>query len=814
MNYTTKTLILSIMLFFCFHSGVKGQFTQTVRGKIVDSETNFPLIGVNVLVLNTEILTGAVTDAKGKFRIENVPVGRNSIKFSYIGYKEVVLNDIIVTSGKEVILSVKMEETVTKLKEVVIVGKKNGDALNDMAVLSAREFSVYETEKYAGSRGEPARMARSYAGVLASDDSRNDIVIRGNTPTGVLWKLEGINIPNPNHFAIAGTGGGPITILNNKFLANSDFFTGAFPAEYANGIAGVFDLKMRNGNNEKYEGSAQFGFLGTELMAEGPINIKKESSFLAMYRYSTISIFNSLGIDLGTDSKPKYQDGAFRFNFPFKKGGNLTIFGIGGKSFVSIIKSEQLDTFDTEVYGDDDRDQYFGSKMGVVGASYTKPIDKKTFVKIVFSVSGEQSKGLDDKMIRHVDHELGQYVVDTLINNLDFNIIDYKYSAYFSINKKLNNKFSYKAGMNLDLYNSIYIDSVRSIYLDKNNSTIDSVSPWRLRWNGGGNPALIQPYFQFKYKPSAKLTLTGGITSLIFTISKNAISPFEPRMGISYQLDKKQKINFALGLHSQKLANYLYYYDKNDEFKRVLEPYNMDLKLLKSFHAVAGYERYIGQNIRMKAEAYFQYLFDLPVKKEPGAYSLLNSGSGFNRFFPDPLKSTGTGRNFGIDLTIEKSFSHGYFFMMSGSLFDAKYRGSDDTLRNSAYNGRYSANFLFGKEFVIGKNQTLNFGVRIVRTGGQRHGVVDRDRSDKEQDIVYLDAHYNEYQFKDYFRTDLKIAYKVNTRKFTHEIALDIANLFDTKNVLRYSYAQGRDNPIIQENQLGRLPIFYYRFDF
>ncbi|HHB51481.1 MAG TPA: hypothetical protein ENK75_00315 [Saprospiraceae bacterium] len=192
----------------------------------------------------------------------------------------------------------------------------------------------------------------------------------------------------------------------------------------------------------------------------------------------------------------------------------------------------------------------------------------------------------------------------------------------------------------------------------------------------------------------------------------------------------------------------------------------------------------------------------------------MNSGSGFNRFFPDKLQSTGTGRNYGIDLTVEKSFSRGYFFMMSGSLFDAKYRGSDDTLRNSAFNGRYSANFLFGKEFSIGQNQTLNIGLRMVRTGGQRHGIVDRAKSDKEQDIVYLDAHYNDYQFKDYFRTDLKLAYKINTRKFTHEIALDIANLFDTRNVLRYSYAQGRDNPIVQENQLGRLPIFYYRFDF
>jgi len=812
----SRNALLSIV-FLIFGFGIfqqtNAQITQTIRGTVVDAEAHFPLIGVNVVVLNSDPLIGAVSDTKGKYRLKNVPLGRHSLKFSYIGYKDVILNDIITTSGKEVILNVKMEEAVTKLKEVVIVGKKSGEASNEMAVLSAREFSVQETEKYAGSRGEPARMARSYAGVLASDDSRNDIVIRGNTPLGVLWRLEGINIPNPNHFAIPGTGGGPVTILNNKFLSNSDFFTGAFPAEYANGIAGVFDLKMRNGNNEKYEGSAQFGFLGTELMAEGPLNKKKGSSFLMMYRYSTVSIFNALGINIGTDSKPTYQDGAFRFNFPFKKGGNLAIFGVGGTSFVPILKSEQRDTSETELYGDNDRDQYFGSNMGVIGVSYTKSINRRSFFKLVISASHQRVDADHDKVVRHIDPEMKIFVVDTLIKILDYTFRDNKYSAYFSLNKKINKKLSYKTGLNYDLFDSKYIDSVRVVTLN-NEGELDSITPWRIRWNGGDHPMLIQPYFQFKYKANDKFTLTGGISSMLYTLNKNSFSPAEPRLGVSYQVDRKQKLNFALGLHSQILAPYLYYFDKNDEYKRELNSYNKDLKLFKSLHFVAGYERFLGKNIRLKIETYYQYLYDLPIEKTPSAYSLLNSGTGFSRFFPDTLASKGTGRNYGVDFTVERSFNNGYFFMFSGSLFDAKYKGSDDTLRNSSFNGRYATNFLFGKEFKIGNRQTLNIGTKIAWTGGQRHGIIDRVKSDAEQDIVYLNAHYNEYQFKKYFRTDLKIAYKINTKKFTHEIAIDIANLFDTKNILRYSYSQGRENPIVEEKQLGRLPIFYYRFDF
>jgi hypothetical protein len=698
------------------------------------------------------------------------------------------------------------------MAEVVIVGKKSGEASNEMALLSAREFSVYETEKYAGSRGDPARMARSYAGVLASDDSRNDIVVRGNTPLGVLWRMEGINIPNPNHFAIPGTGGGPVTILNNKFLANSDFFTAAFPAEYSNGIAGVFDLKMRSGNNQKYEGSAQFGFLGTELMAEGPISKKSGSSFLAMYKYSTIAIFSTLGIDVGTDSKPKYDDAAFRLNFPLKKGGNLAIFAVAGRSNVLIEKSTQIDTSETELYGDNDRDQKFGSRMIFGGLSYTKPINKKTFIKMVLSASHQRVIANHDKIVRHVEN--GYFKLDNLINILDYTFRDNKYSAYLSLNKKINRKLSFKTGINFDLYDLKYTDSVRVVTLNEDNTQLKDVTPWRTRWNSEDNPMLIQPYIQFKYKANDKLTLTGGITSNIFTISDNATSPIEPRLGLSYQVSRKQKINFAMGLHSQTLAPYLYYFDKNLDYDAQLEPYNKDLALLKSLHVVLGYEKHIGSKIRFKAETYYQYLYDLPVETKPSAYSLLNSGTGFSRFFPDALVSNGTGRNYGLDLTIEKGFSKGYYFMMSGSLFDARYKGSDDTLRNSSFNGRFASNFLAGKEFKFGGRKTLNLGIKVAWTGGQRYGIIDKEASRAAQEIIYSDIQYNAFQFRDYFRTDLKIAYKINTKRFTHEIAIDVSNLFATENVLRYSYAPGKTKEIQEEHQLGRLPIFYYRFDF
>lgn len=802
------------LILICVSTYFFAQITQTVRGTVVDIDTKSPLYAVNVSIDNGDPALKTATDEKGTFKIKKVPLGRVNIHFSVMTHKYLILKDIEINSGKEVVLTVEMQETTKDLDEITVTSKKTGAATNEMSLISSREFSVQETEKYAGSRGEPARMARNYAGVTSSDDSRNDIIIRGNTPLGVLWRMDGVNIPNPNHFSIPGTGGGPVTILNNKFLANSDFFTGAFPAEYANGIAGAFDLKMRNGNNEKYEGSAQVGILGTELMLEGPISKNKGSSFMAMYRYSTISIFHKLGIDIGTNASPKYQDGAFRFNFPLKNGGTIAFFGIGGLSEAPIIKSIEKDTNETELYGSIDRDQYFTSNMGVTGISYAKPINSTTYMKMVVSVSDQIIKAHHDKVLRHIEN--GQFKLDSLIPILDYKFRDKKYSAYFTMNKKFSKHFHMRYGLNYDLYDSKYLDSVRVVYLKTDNVTLDSITDWRKRWDSKAMNSMIQPYLEFRYLPNDKLTLSLGATALWFTISDKAISPFEPRLGLSYNIDKKQSLNIGIGLHSQILAPYLYYYDKNEDepYKTTLSPYNLDLKLMKSLHFIAGYQRYLGENIKFKLETYYQYLFDLPVETKKSSYCLINSGSGFSRFFPDALVSTGVGRNYGVDVTIEKNFSHGYFFMASGSLFDSKYRGSDDTLRNTSFNGKYGANILFGKEFKLGKRRSLNVGGNLTVTGGQRYGIVDDTKSQKEQEIVYLDAKYNEFQFHDYFRADIKISYKANYLRLMHEISIDVVNLLNTKNDLRYTYSPGRSNPIVIEPQIGRLPIFYYRINF
>jgi hypothetical protein len=812
----TKHHILLVLIMLISFS-IEAQITQTIRGTVVDHESQFPLIGVNVSVTSvTDFQMGASTDLDGRFRIEGVPLGRHDLIVSYLGYGEVLLSDIIVSSAKEVILNIEMEEAFTELEEVTIIAKRNGEVMNEVATVSAREFSVQETNRYAGSRGEPARMASNFAGVQGADDSRNDIIVRGNVPSGVLWRLEGVNIPNPNHFAVPGTGGGSVTILNNKFLANSDFFTGAFPAEYANGIAGVFDLKMRNGNNEKHEFSAQIGLLGLELAAEGPLSKNSKASYLAMYRYSTLAAFQFLNINVGTDAIPFYQDAAFRLNFPMKGGANLAFFGIGGDSNIDIILSDKDPCGeDGDIYGASSRDQYFGSRTGVVGASYTKPIDKSMYVKATVSASHYHVFGQHELIEWDGESEpVCNLTLMDLHPILDYAYDENKYSAYAFLSKKVNRRLSLKAGINYDLNQVNYLDSARAFGENMDYPAIIDLEDWRIRWNSKDFYSMLQPFVQFKYKASEKLTVTGGLTSLYSDINENTLSPVEPRLGLAYQIDDKQKLSIGGGLHSQLLYPYSMYYS-NITIEEDPQEYNLDIGFTKSLHAVAAYDRLLSSNMRMKAEVYYQQLYDIPVSEnENNSYSIVNEGAGYGFLHPDPLKNAGFGRNYGLELTLEKFFSKGYYFLISGSLFDAKYKGTDEVWRNTTYNGRYATNALFAKEFNFRNNTSLNIGGKATFIGGRWFGAeVDVPKSKQQLEIVWVDETVNTVKFRDYKRIDLKVSYRINRNKVTHEIAFDIVNIFGWKNILGLTF-DPKPPYYKEEYQLGFFPIFYYKLDF
>jgi len=475
----TLLRVCCILMLACAHDALQA---QTVRGTVIDHGTRAPIPGAIVsITADSTIQRRTMTNEAGIFRLDSLPIGRRQLAVSAMGYEPVVVGNILVTSAKEAVLTIELSESPTELAAATVEGERPGEVRNEMALISARRFSVEETDRYAGSRGDPGRMASNFAGVQGADDSRNDIVVRGNSPMGVLWRFEGVNIPNPNHFAIPGTGGGPVTILNNKYLANSDFFTGAFPAEFGNATAGVFDLRMRNGNAEKHEFVAQFGFLGTELMAEGPLSRKHGSSYLVNYRYSTLRLFGFMGIKIGTDAIPQYQDGAFRVNFPYRKGA-VAAWGIGGTSRIDIIISDQEkpDTT-TLIYGDNDRDQYFRSRMGTAGITWTHSLGERTYMRATAAVSGQVVAPYHDYVYRHVEE--GRYVVDSLPPLLRYTFTENKAMLYLRVDHKLGRRTGLRAGMNTEQQWNCYQDSARSLIGAIEAGEPNTLAPWRVRWD-------------------------------------------------------------------------------------------------------------------------------------------------------------------------------------------------------------------------------------------------------------------------------------------------------------------------------------------
>lgn len=809
-------LIFSIALVFCFQS-IIAQPSQNVRGKVVDAETNYPLVGVKIEIFTQDSLKKyrGLSDANGEFNISNVPVGKHELKATLMTFDSKTLT-VEVNSGKETIVNFGLQESFLEQEEVIITATKKGETINELATISARQFSVEETNRYAGSRSDPARMASNFAGVQGADDSRNDIIIRGNSPLGVIYRVEGVDIPNPNHFATAGSSGGPVSVLNNKILANSDFFMSAFPAEYGNSTSGVFDLKLRNGNNQNHEFTGQFGFLGTEFLAEGPLNREKRSSYLVMGRYSTLSLFQAIGIQIGTDAVPVYGDGAFKFNWRLKNGASLSAFAIGGKSQIAIKVSEQTVVTD-ELYGEGDRDQYFGTSMLSTGLVYKKSINTKTFLTSTLAYNGDESHSHHDYLIRSTftDNSSGEDIerikVDSIFPLMGYYYKTNKLSYQLSVTHKKGKRQLVQFGLNFDAIHVNQLDSV----LNQDSLKAGNYRVFNNRWDYSGLSFLVQPFVQWKYRINENMDFTAGAHAQYYSGSES-LSPFEPRLGWKWRMRKNQALSAGAGLHSQMQPLYTYTYHLQGAPNN--EGHNKNMDFTKSIHAGFGYEKSFSKSLNIKSEVYYQHLYNIPIEIHPSAFSMVNLGGGFQRFFPDTLENTGTGYNYGLEVTVQKFFDKSFFFLFSGTLYDSKYKGSDGIERNTSYNGTFVTNLLAGKEFKINDKNTISGGLKITYAGGKRYGYVDLAKTQQANELIYRDSAFNERQFREYFRMDVKVNWKKNAKRVTHEIGLDLVNVLGTVNILSLVYAPDPSNPsaepIAEKPQLGFLPIFYYKIDF
>lgn len=770
------TLLIAGML---YGITAMGQLTQTIRGTVTDQLLQTPVAGATVIITGTD--KKIVADSMGNFRIPDMAAGTYTLVISHINYNDAVASNIIVNTGKEVVLTIAMETRVRTEKAVVITaGSKKNKPLNDMSVVSARAFTVEETQRYAAAVNDPLRMVTGFAGVASADDGGNEIVIRGNAPTGLLWRMEGVDIPNPNHFSEAGSSGGGISILSSQLLANSDFLTGAFAAEYGNALSGVFDLKLRKGNNEKREYALQAGVLGLNAAAEGPLSASHKGSWLVNYRYSTLSLLNKMGLELA-EGTTNFQDLSYNIYIPTKNKGTFTVFGFGGLSS----QNQNIETDSSKWEMQDDR--YAGkfvANTGATGITHTIPVDDQTTLKSALAFSYTANK------FNELYAENNKLVVDSYKDNY----ITKKILVSSTLNHKVNAGNAFRAGA---FVNFIFFKYYKLSKENPNAPLLETI-------NTSGNTQTVQAYIQWQYKPYNNLTFNLGMHYL--ALLYNNTGSAEPRASVKWDPDNKSSLAFGYGLHSQLQALGVYFAKDAGN----TDP-NKFIDLTKAHHFVLSYSRLVGHRLRAKAEIYYQQLYNVPVTVNVNkTFSTLNIQ---NEFVTDPLTNNGRGRNYGIELTLEKYLHNNFYYTVNSSLYQSKYTAADGVERNTRFNGNYLFNAVAGKEFPLaGQKRVLGINFKVIYSGGYRTTPIDLPASQQEGYTIYKEKEAYSLQNAAYFRPDCRFSIKWNRQRLTSTLSLDIQNVINRKNIFNQDYDLLK-NTTVTNYQNGIIPVLNYKVE-
>ncbi|MDR4988463.1 MAG: TonB-dependent receptor [Bacteroidales bacterium] len=783
-----KLCLLTALLATLHLSLYPGEFTQNFRGRVLDAYTELPLPGATVIILGSDPLKGASTDTEGEFRFEHMPVGRLDIQVSMMGYKSSVLQNLLISSGRELVITVRLEEQVYMLSDVEVRPEIRKDqAINEMAMVSARSFTIDETERYAGSLGDPSRMAANFAGVSSASDQRNDIIIRGNSPLSLLWRLEGVEIPNPNHFGSIGSTGGPVSMINNNHLDNSDFYTAAFPAEFGNALAGAFDLRMRNGNNERHEFMGQVGFNGLELGAEGPFSAKRRASYLVNVRYSTLEVLHAAGMSFGTGAAiPKYKDISFKINLPLDRG-RLTVFGLGGDNEIAMLDSRE----DDAQYGFAGTDLYYGNRMGVTGISHVHYISNDVRFVNTLAVSG--IRGMAD--IFELSDSLDQ---PNILE--DLGEITYTFSTRYS--QRFNARNFLNTGIILNHYDLRYVGQ------EYQHSTGD----YLYYINTTGSMNMARWFAEWNHRFSDELSISTGVHAAYLFL--NDTYAVEPRFGLRWSFAPKQSLSLGAGLHSQMQMKGVYFSQGHTgDNGTYTQNTNEHLGFSRSLHLVGGYDRLLGEGHRLKTEIYYQKLFNIPVSWCRPEFSLISQGGSFNYWFFADMENSGIGENKGVEITLEKFLHKGFYYLVTASVFDAGYRGYDGIWRNSAFNNNFIFNALTGYEWKIGQRSLLSADIKMVYAGGNRYLEIDVERSIAENSARYKWDEAYEKKHPDYFRLNGRVTFRLNGRNINQEWALDLQNMTNRQNVFTENWNNSKQE-VTTSYQMGFMPMMTYRIYF
>jgi hypothetical protein len=782
-----QILVLWAIMIVGLFTKAAAQPNGNIRGTVIDAASGQALPYVTVVVMNTNPVVGATTGEQGTFSLPPLPVGRYDVRASFVGYEPATMREVMVSSAKETVLEISLKESVTALDEVVVRPKTSKEApLNPMALAGARMLSVEEANRYAGGFDDPARLVTSFAGV-AGDVTSNSIAIRGNSPQSLQWKLEGVEIPNPSHYPeIGGVGGGILTAFSSQVLGNSDFFAGAFPAEYGNALSGVFDMALRNGNNQRYEHTAQLGTLGVEFASEGPFRKGGQASYLFNYRYSSMALaYDLVGGDLKEVSGMRYQDLSFKINLP-TRAGVFSLWGIGTYDNYSGFMPDDLSDYDYIP-----AEGIARQRMGAAGLGHKIFLDGNTYLKSTLAATCAENHVITE--LYGDDRQNPQRIQDMLDRNTSLVFHSY-------LNRKFNARHTNRTGVMLTglLYDDNY--NIAPNYPYSNDRPMTNFA------DTDGSSLLASAFSQSSWQFDERFTAQLGLNVQYFALNRRWT--LEPRASIRWRAASRHAFALATGLHSRHEQMDYYFVTTPETGDRLV---NKDLDFARAFHAVLSYDWNISENMHFRIEPYFQYLYEVPVV--PGSGISIINRTDF--YMNKQLVNDGKGRNAGIDFTFERYLKDGYYYMLTASVFDSRYCGGDGVWRDTRYNRRFLANALGGKEWMLGRSRQNILGVhlRMNVMGGNHYTPLDNAASLAAERPIEDESRIMDGRNPAAFIVHITVNYQINKPGLGHEFGIKMLNVTGSKDFFGFDYNY-RTRQMEKTTAAVSIPNIYYKISF
>ncbi len=784
-----RRLLFALILLPCFYL-LPSQITTSVRGQVVEGYVKIPLAGAKVTL--THLVQGQEeteeepisieTDAEGKFSVSEVLAGRYYLAVEMEGYEGYEVENLLLESGKEEVLAVEMMPKLLKLEQVDIRGTRYR-----RISCNYQEIDVDLTRRVPGVLWDPARLVTRSAAVTQTNDQANHISVRGNSPVSNQWQIEGAEVLSPNHLSNAGTttdrpapSGGGTSMLNTQMLDNSTFYLSHYPSRFGNALGGVMDIHFRDGNEQNFEFAAQVGLIGVDLSAEGPLSRHKNGSFLFNYRYSTVGLLSLMGVPLG-DEAINYQDFSGKLVQDAGKAGKFTLWGLWGQSFNDFegVDSIGLATQAKELYN-----IRFDSRSEMGGLRHEVLLGDRAEWETSFAYSQSTTTwGLLNVPELNLTDSLSRAERDEIQQRLG----------------SLHSEVTIRVGKSANQVRVGGNGAVRSYEgeLVGNGAPVTNLDQ---SWSYFTGLAFVEGEFGWN-----RLLVSPGLTSQYFSNSNTY--HLDPRLSLELGLGGQRAIELSYRRTHQvlPLALQRQFLPTQNQFPLLSQaPIEAD-----QFDLGFGTDSRLG---RLSANAYGQLLRDIPMDSSGLAAVNLETN-----YTPLAFEALTTGRNYGVELTLEEIWRNGFYYMVSGTVFESEVAGLDGAYRPTTWAANYAVKVNGGWEKEgtgrNGKLRTVGIHLRWTTRGGLRQPEVDLDASRLQGQTVFNYADPNYLQVNAFNRLDARFMLQRNRPGYTSTLALDIQNLLNLTNVMGISYDPFLDQ-LVDRTSLGIIPVLSYRMQF